>query len=38
MSTLNSTGTLEQVEAAYDASAPYGEDNSVDKCRAFITD
>src|SRR4051812_9001344 len=36
MSTLNSTSTLAQVEAAYADNASYAEDNSVPKCRAFI--
>ena len=37
MATLSSTDTLAQVQAAYADSASYVEDNSVAKCRAFIT-
>lgn len=37
MSTLSSASTLAQVQAAYDDNASYAEDNSVAKCKAFIT-
>ena len=37
MSTLTSASTLAQVQAAYADNASYVEDNSVAKCRAFIT-
>jgi len=37
MSTLNSSSTLAQIEAAYADSASYAEDNSVAKARAFVT-
>ena len=37
MSTLTSASTLAQVKAAYADNASYVEDNSVAKCRAFIT-
>lgn len=37
MSSLTSTSTLAQVNAAYDDNASYAEDGSVTKCRAFIT-
>ena len=37
MSTLSSASTLAQIEAAYDDNASYAEDNSVAKCRGFIT-
>jgi hypothetical protein len=37
MSTLNSASTLAEIEAAYADNASYAEDNSVAKCRAFIT-
>lgn len=37
MSTLTSTSTDAEVEAAYDNNASYFEDRSVDKCGAFIT-
>ena len=37
MSILNSASTLPQIEAEYDTNASYAEDNSVAKCRAFIT-
>src|SRR5688500_6874875 len=37
MSTINSTSTLAQVQAAYDDNASYAEDASVAKCRAFLT-
>jgi hypothetical protein len=37
MSTLNSTSTLAQIEAAYADNASYAEDNSVAKARAFVT-
>ena len=37
MSTLNSASTLAQIEASYADNASYAEDNSVAKCRAFIT-
>jgi hypothetical protein len=37
MSTINSSSTLAQVEAAYDDNASYVEDSDVAKCRAFIT-
>ena len=37
MSTLTSTSTLAQVTAAYDDNASYAEDDSVSKCKAFIT-
>ncbi|HYE91773.1 MAG TPA: hypothetical protein VEA38_12165 [Terriglobales bacterium] len=37
MSTLSSSSTLTQVENAYDDNASYAEDQSVTKCRAFIT-
>lgn len=37
MSSINSTSTLAQVEAAYDDNASYAEDRDPAKCRAFIT-
>src|SRR4051812_46733326 len=37
MSTLSSSSTLTQVEAAYDDNASYAEDGSVAKAKAFIT-
>lgn len=37
MSTLTSTSTDAQVEAAYDDNASYAEDLSESKCRAFVT-
>ena len=37
MSTLTSSSTIAQIEAAYTDNASYVEDNSVAKCRAFIT-
>ena len=37
MSTLTSASTLAQVQASYDDNASYAEDNSVGKCRAFLT-
>lgn len=37
MSTLSSTSTLAQVEAAYIDNASYAEDSSVAKAKAFIT-
>ena len=37
MSTLDSTSTRPEVQAAYDNNASYEEDNSPAKCRAFIT-
>lgn len=37
MSTLSSSSTLAEVNAAYDDNASYAEDNSPAKARAFIT-
>lgn len=37
MSTLNSSSTLAEINAAYDDNASYYEDNSVAKARAFVT-
>ena len=37
MSTLSSSSTLAQIEAAYADNASYAEDNSVAKARAFVT-
>lgn len=37
MSTINSTSTLQEVQAAYDDNASYAEDGDVPKCRAFLT-
>jgi alpha-D-ribose 1-methylphosphonate 5-triphosphate synthase subunit PhnL len=37
MSTLSSSSSLAQVEAAHADNASYAEDNSVAKARAFIT-
>ncbi len=37
MSTLSSTSTLAEIQAAYDDNASYLEDASVSKCKAFIT-
>lgn len=37
MSSLSGSSTLAQVRAAYDDNASYEEDNSVSKCKAFIT-
>jgi hypothetical protein len=37
MSSLNSSSTLAQIEAAYTDNASYSEDNSVAKGRAFVT-
>lgn len=37
MSTLSSTSTLAQIEAAYVDNASYAEDASVTKAKAFIT-
>lgn len=37
MSALSSSSTDAQVVAAYDDNASYAEDNSVAKCRAFVT-
>lgn len=37
MSTLSSSSTLNEVEAAYDDNASYAEDGSVAKAKAFIT-
>ena len=37
MSTLTSSSTLADVQAAYDDNASYLEDNSVTKARAFVT-
>ncbi len=37
MSTLNSSSTLAEIEAAYADNASYCEDASVSKARAFIT-
>jgi len=37
MSTLSSSSTLAEVQAAYDDSASYAEDESVGKAAAFIT-
>lgn len=37
MSTLNSSSTLAEIEAAYADNASYAEDNSVAKARAFVT-
>ena len=37
MSALSSSSTLVQVENAYDDNASYAEDESVAKCRAFLT-
>jgi hypothetical protein len=37
MSTLSSSSTLAQIEAAYADNCSYSEDNSVAKCRAFVT-
>lgn len=37
MSSLSSTSTNAEVEAAYDDNASYAEDVSLAKCRAFIT-
>lgn len=37
MSTLTSTSTIAQAKAAYFDNASYAEDESVAKCKAFIT-
>jgi len=37
MSSLSSTSSLAEVQAAYDDNASYTEDESGDKCRAYIT-
>lgn len=37
MSTINSSSTLAQLEAAYDDNCSYAEDNSPAKCRTFMT-
>lgn len=37
MSSINSSSTLAQVQAAYDDNASYAEDNDVSKARAFLT-
>jgi len=37
MSTLTSSSTLAEIEAAYDDSASYAEDRSPAKAKAFIT-
>ena len=37
MSTINSTSTLAQIEAAYDDNASYPENNSAAECRLFVT-
>lgn len=37
VSTLSSTSTLTEINAAYDDNASYAEDNSVSKAKAFRT-
>jgi hypothetical protein len=37
VSSLSSTSTTAEVQAAYDTNASYAEDNSLPKVRAFIT-
>ena len=37
MSSLTSSSTLAEVEAAYDDNASYAEDGSVAKAKAFVT-
>lgn len=37
MSTLDSSSTLAQIEAAYDDNASYEEDGSVAKAKVFVT-
>ena len=37
VATLDSSSTLDQVQAAYDDNASYYEDNDITKCRQFIT-
>jgi len=37
MSTLSSSSTLTEIQAAYDDNASYLEDGSTAKCKAFIT-
>jgi hypothetical protein len=37
MSSINSTSTLAEVQAAYDDNASYAEDGDVAKCKSFIT-
>jgi hypothetical protein len=34
---IDSSSTLEAVQAAYDDAASYAEDNSITKARAFVT-
>lgn len=37
MSSLSSSSTLADIEAAYDDNASYAEDNSAGKAKAFVT-
>jgi hypothetical protein len=37
MSTINSSSTLAQVQAAYDDNASYDQDNDPGKAKAFLT-